>query len=317
MNFNYEKLVKKKRINLILKGLCDDNDLDILYKVIGESTVLEALSLSNNQLTLSDGKLANAIAKNTTLKELNLRRNKINLKGIEQLADALKENNKSIVVLYLGDNNIGDEGAKCIADVLAVNKSLQDIDLSSNNINAKGAKYLADALKENDTLKELAIDKNNIGNGGAAKLAEALQFNHSIKTLELDFNNISVHDDPMMREMAMLQSFTEMKDHLNSALKEKESALKLVASMKADITRKEEEIEKKGKEIKSRDADISIKDWALKEKDAEIALLKSTITNKDKEIKSLKAATIKGQTIETKDDKSSEPPNKLPRTEAM
>jgi len=46
MNFNYEKLVKKRRINLILKGLCDD-DLDILYKVIGESTVLEALSLSN------------------------------------------------------------------------------------------------------------------------------------------------------------------------------------------------------------------------------------------------------------------------------
>jgi len=292
MNFNFEKLVKKRRINLILKGLCDDG-LDILYKVIGESTVLEALSLSNNNLTLSDGKLADAIAKNTTLKELNLRRNKINLKGIEQLADALKENNKTIVVLYLGDNNIGDEGAKCIADVLAVNKSLQDIDLSSNNINLEGAKYLADALKENDTLKELAIDKNNIGNGGAAKLAEALQFNHSIKTLELDFNNISVHDDPMMREMAMLQSFTEMKDHLNSALKEKESALKVNASMKAE----------------------------LKEKDAEIALLKSTITNKNKEIKSLKDATIKGQTIDdpvdlTKDDnKSSEPPNKLPRNE--
>ena len=69
MNFNFEKLVKKKRINLILKGLCDD-DLDVLYKVMGESTVLEALSLSNNQLTLSDGKLTNAIAKNTTLKEL-------------------------------------------------------------------------------------------------------------------------------------------------------------------------------------------------------------------------------------------------------
>ena len=124
MNFNFEKLVKKKRINLILKGLCDD-DLDVLYKVIGESTVLEALSLSNNQLTLSDGKLANAIAKNTTLKELNLRRNKINLKGIKHLADALNENNKTIEVLYLGDNNIGDEGARCIADMLVVNKSLQ------------------------------------------------------------------------------------------------------------------------------------------------------------------------------------------------
>ena len=209
MNFNFEKLVKKRRINLILKGLCDDG-LDILYKVIGESTVLEALSLSNNQLTLSDGKLANAIAKNTTLKELNLRRNKINLKGIEQLADALKENNKTIVVLYLGDNNIGDEGDKCIADVLVVNKSLQDIVLSSNNINLEGAKYLADALKENDTLKELAIDKNNIGDGGAVRIAEAIQHNQSVKTLALGFNNMSILNDPNRIEIAMLKKELEI-----------------------------------------------------------------------------------------------------------
>ena len=51
-----------------------------------------------------------------------------------------------------------------------------------------------------------------------------------------------------------------MKDQLNSALKEKEDAVKLVASMKADITRKEEELEMKEQEIKSRDMDIANKD---------------------------------------------------------
>ena len=286
MNFNYEKLVKKKRINLILKGLCDD-DLDILYKVIVESTVLEALSLSNNQLTLSDGKLANAIAKNTSLKELNLRRNKINLKGIEQLADALKDinNNTALEVLYLGDNNIGDEGARCIADMLVVNKSLQDIDLSSNKINAKGAKYLADALKENDTLKELAIDNNNIGDGGAVRITEAIQHNQSVKTLALGFNNMSILNDPNRIEIAMLNKELEGKDEV-------------IASLKSTMTNK-------NKEIKS---------------------LKAVIDEKDKQIASLTQgndilkAHIRGQTFVdpadlTKDDKSSEPPNKLPRTE--
>jgi len=52
-------------INLNNKGLRDD-ELDIISKVIEQSTVLEKLDLRGNHLTLDDGKLANAIAKNTT-----------------------------------------------------------------------------------------------------------------------------------------------------------------------------------------------------------------------------------------------------------
>jgi len=77
-----------------------------------------------------------------------------------------------------------------------------------------------------------------------------------VKALEGEYNRL-------MEELADAQkkvvSARQVKDQLNSALKEKEDAQKLVASMKADIIRKEGELVKKEQEIKSRDTDIANK----------------------------------------------------------
>lgn len=122
MKFKFDELVKQKIIYL-REGLSDD-DLDILYKVVEQSIFLERLYLSdNNKLTLADGKLANAIAKNTTIKVLHLSNIKISDEGIKHLTDALEEN-YTLTHLSLGNNNIGDEGAKYIAEMLSVNNTL-------------------------------------------------------------------------------------------------------------------------------------------------------------------------------------------------
>ena len=121
MKLNFNELVKQKDIRLFNRGLRDD-DLDPLIKVIEQSTVLEELDLSCNELTLADGKLAHAIAKNKTIKLLDLQHNNISSQGIKLLADALKEN-ETLQELYLYHNNI--EGSKCLADMLAVNDTLQ------------------------------------------------------------------------------------------------------------------------------------------------------------------------------------------------
>ena len=94
MKLDFKKLVKQKGIDLYNKGLHDD-DLDVLYQVIGKSKVLKELNLGGNKLTLVDGKLANAIAKNKKLEVLHLDRNNIGPRGIKQLADALKKNGTS------------------------------------------------------------------------------------------------------------------------------------------------------------------------------------------------------------------------------
>lgn len=53
MKLNFDELIKWKIIFLRHEGLNDDDDLNVLYKVIEQSTVLEELHLNNNMLTLT------------------------------------------------------------------------------------------------------------------------------------------------------------------------------------------------------------------------------------------------------------------------
>jgi len=132
------------------------------------------------------------------------------------------------------------------------------------------------------------------------------------KTKSLTENKIRVTldaagvDDAGADEMIMSE--------LNSARKEKEEALKLIASMKADITRKEEEIEKKEQEIKLRDTDIANKDRQLKaaldgitERDKEIAKTNKQLDQLKSNKRILNPATT--------DDEGGEPATKRTRTE--
>ena len=55
--------------------------------------------------------------------------------------------------LDLTGNDIGDDGAKAIAEALKVNPVLTTLDLHNNLIGAEGAKAIAEALKVNPLLK--------------------------------------------------------------------------------------------------------------------------------------------------------------------
>ena len=56
------------------------------------------------------------------------------------------------------DNEIGDEGAKDLAEALEKNNTLTRLDVASNSIGAEGAKALAKALEKNTTLIELNLE---------------------------------------------------------------------------------------------------------------------------------------------------------------
>ena len=380
MKFNIDELGKQKIIDLpklsFMKGWEDlrDDDLDDLIKVIEQSTVLERLNLSGNNLTLADGKLAKAIAKNTSLKVLSLHNNNIGTKGAKHLADILKKNN-TLEVLGLNSNHIGNTGAKFIADMLAVNKTLQVIELDKNNIGDKGALSIATSLFLNTGIQGIFLRYNKIGDAGAEKLADALITNHSIKILNLDDNNISkfwagiggnnisnrvldriraildvpslkrkeiimlkhVKDDELMGKDAVIAKISRdndkkdleiasLKESLrnskpidivdcmvkhsiaknavekNAAIAEKEDALKSIASMKADITRKEEELDGK--------------DAIIAKKDDEITALKNDLASKEKEILSLKGAleSYKPVTVDLASEEEDEPSSKRART---
>mmetsp|Transcript_10388 Transcript_10388/g.21073 ORF Transcript_10388/g.21073 Transcript_10388/m.21073 type:complete len:456 (-) Transcript_10388:199-1566(-) len=88
---------------------------------------------------------------------------------------------------YFYGNQIGDKGAKFIADkFLQSSPKLETLELSKCGISDRGAKSIADALASNATLKELWLDHNSISDEGVASFANALHNNHTLKTLIMD-----------------------------------------------------------------------------------------------------------------------------------
>ena len=137
----------------------------------------------------TDGAKALFLKHCTNLQTLHLHSNDIGNHGAKALADCLKHHT-NLQTLNLLCNNIGSDGAKALADCLKHHTNLQTLDLYSNNIGSDGAKALADCLKHHTNLQTLDLHSNNIGSDGAKALADCLKHHTNLKTLDLYSNKI-------------------------------------------------------------------------------------------------------------------------------
>ena len=100
---------------------------------------------------------------------------------------------RTLSALWTGEILLSSEGltaldAAAVAEILKSNTSVTEVNLNGNKeIGDEGAKALAEALKVNTTVKTLWLDDCGIGDDGAAALAEALRSNTSLTTLGLYF----------------------------------------------------------------------------------------------------------------------------------
>uniref|UniRef100_A0A673CGT3 Leucine rich repeat containing 34 n=1 Tax=Sphaeramia orbicularis TaxID=375764 RepID=A0A673CGT3_9TELE len=94
------------------------------------------------------------------------------------------QNNASVAGLDLRYNNITDEGAAHLSDLLQV--TLRSLDLTFNDIETDGAEILSKSLQSNSSLLSLRLSGNKIGNRGATYLAAVLQVNATLQDLHLD-----------------------------------------------------------------------------------------------------------------------------------
>lgn len=76
----------------------------------------------------------------------------------------------SVRELSLGNNNIGDVGAKSMVLILGRGSTLRRLSLRDNNIGDEGAVALARALKDNSELEELDLWGNSLGQDGKCAL---------------------------------------------------------------------------------------------------------------------------------------------------
>ena len=91
--------------------------------------------------------------------------------------------------------------ATVVAEILKSNTSVTRVNLSYNEeIGDEGAKALAEALKVNATVEVLALDDCGIGDDGAAALAEALGSNTSLMKLHLGDNEVGEKGEQLLRD---------------------------------------------------------------------------------------------------------------------
>jgi len=82
--------------------------------------------------------------------------------------------------------NLGNEGAKFVAEALAKNAALEYLDVSGNNIGHVGCVAFANAIKTNPTLKVLNLSSNRgMEDKGVITIVEAVVTNCSLKSLKL------------------------------------------------------------------------------------------------------------------------------------
>eukprot|EP01006_Ploeotia_vitrea_P063618 TRINITY_DN85898_c0_g1_i1.p1 TRINITY_DN85898_c0_g1~~TRINITY_DN85898_c0_g1_i1.p1 ORF type:complete len:449 (+),score=66.09 TRINITY_DN85898_c0_g1_i1:64-1410(+) len=224
------------------RSLHDENQQelkDYLHRVRMHDQTCADLDLSNRFIGVEGARqAADTVARNKIVKDLNLSYNHLGgsgRKGRRKVSEqvtgmALLEPafsiNTHLTTLNLAGNNLGNEGAACVARVLAENKHLTKLSLFNNYINDAAVDGLAEGLSQNTSLTSLNLKYNDISDIGANALIKLLTVNTALTDLDL------THNDGVTDQV----------------LKELEKGLSRNREIQAQIKHDKEEAERKEKE---------------------------------------------------------------------
>ena len=108
-----------------------------------------------------------------------------------KLTDSLPLSLTEFTLISRGSKVTGNGVNACLGKLMKYPK-LSSLDLTWNNIGDDGAKLIADALKDNHSVETLYLMHNNIGIDGAKLIVDALKINHSLKILDFFGNKIGI-----------------------------------------------------------------------------------------------------------------------------
>jgi len=131
--------------------------------------------------------VADALARNGTVRRLDLSLNNIQDKGAMAVAKLL-EVNSLITDVSLSENKIGKDGADALGNMLTVNDSLLRIDFSRNHLTDDDIQLFSNVLQTEDSLTSLDLSHNSFGNTGGEYLGEMVERNSSLRELNLGWN---------------------------------------------------------------------------------------------------------------------------------
>jgi Ran GTPase-activating protein (RanGAP) involved in mRNA processing and transport len=182
---------------------------------------LTTVNLNSNELgDAGAASIAEGLQDNRVVQTLLLESNRIGLAGARAISQALLvdqgcctagggsgstrtgsaegRGSSSMTCLDLSSNDdIGDEGAACIAAALRGSQTLRVLDITGISMGSAGAAAICDALAVNTSLTKLSAGCNRLGNAGEVSFAAALQGNQTL--LDLDLRSCQIGAEGMAR----------------------------------------------------------------------------------------------------------------------
>ncbi|XP_067916246.1 NACHT, LRR and PYD domains-containing protein 3-like isoform X2 [Heterodontus francisci] len=172
---------------------------------------IQELKLSKVGLTSSCVKdLVSTLSVYRSLTVLDLGDNKLGDSGIKQLSMALSNPNCKIQKLQLCENGLSASSTKDLISALSTNWSLIELDLGRNKLRDAGVKPLSEALSNpNCKIQKLWLDDTRLTDSCAEDLASAVKENRSLTVLNLDSNSFTDKSVPALRRLIQTCSSLE------------------------------------------------------------------------------------------------------------
>lgn len=121
---------------------------------------------------------------------------------LKPIVDVLEDYSIYVEDIDLRYNEIHDEGAQYLSQLIEKSERLLGLNLQGNSIEINGAQYLAEALKNWELLQYLNLNGNSIQTDGAMNITELL-FSHK-KLLELNLGNNDINHDGIIGILSVL-----------------------------------------------------------------------------------------------------------------
>ncbi|CCW64103.1 unnamed protein product [Phytomonas sp. EM1] len=144
----------------------------------------------NNATDAAAGSIADMLARNETLLDLDICLNTITDVGIQRIAADGLANNYFLQSLCLSGNPLGSSGANMLVKALLSNtrSALERLNLSSCSLGPTGGIHLASFLCRSQTLKDLNLADNQLNDESASAIAQATSNSISISAVDVSMN---------------------------------------------------------------------------------------------------------------------------------
>ncbi|XP_067836527.1 NACHT, LRR and PYD domains-containing protein 3-like [Heptranchias perlo] len=183
-------------------------DCAVLSHVIGLCDTIKHLNLENCSIRYEGlQRLGPALHKCQVLR---LGSNKLGDSGVKLLSAALRNPNCKIQELWLWKNDLTDSCTEHLVSALRTNRSLTVLDLNFNGLGDSGVKLLSALLRNPDCkIQELDLDGVGLTDSCTEDLVSALSTNRSLTGLSLGSNSFTDRSVPALRSLILTRRSLE------------------------------------------------------------------------------------------------------------